>query len=320
MRLLLATLARRCCRADVAESGRAAVRIEPRAGARRIGSAARLHGLRDVPRSGGPRSVSPASACPGSLGCSSTGRTGSTRATSAAVDGIARSPRRRARCSTSARVLPAVHGGRQARRRTPCVAASSSRRVDLARACSSGWADGVGAGTADHCRAVRRTRSLPAELGRAGWSRQLHDPIRRSRRRRRRVAAARRGRCSTARSIRLDFAWPERQACAVEADGRAAGTPTTADFERDLRPAATGHQPPSGVDATYRFGWTDVTQRRRDRAGRACRVLGAIRSRRRPRELVVADATTPMWPARADGRASVVASVEPVHGGLGARR
>ena len=64
-------------------------------------------------------------------------------------------------------------------------------------------------------------------------------------------------RCRDGRFVRLDFAWPERR-LAIEADGRRWHS-TAADFERDMARsnsvAATGW-------TLYRFGWTDVHQRR----------------------------------------------------------
>jgi len=64
-------------------------------------------------------------------------------------------------------------------------------------------------------------------------------------------------RCVDGRLVRLDFAWPE-QRVAVEADGRRWHA-TTADFESDR---ARGNSITASGWALYRFGWSDVRERR----------------------------------------------------------
>ena len=64
-------------------------------------------------------------------------------------------------------------------------------------------------------------------------------------------------RCVDGRRVRLDFAWPD-QRVAVEADGRRWHA-TTADFERDR---ARGNSITASGWSLYRFGWSDVRERR----------------------------------------------------------
>jgi hypothetical protein len=64
-------------------------------------------------------------------------------------------------------------------------------------------------------------------------------------------------RCIDGRPVELDFAWPDRR-IAVEADGRLWHA-TTADFESDR--ARSNSITASGW-ALYRFGWSDVHERR----------------------------------------------------------
>jgi hypothetical protein len=77
-------------------------------------------------------------------------------------------------------------------------------------------------------------------------------------------------RCIDGRQVRLDFAWPD-QRVAVEADGRRWHA-TTADFERDL--ARSNSITASGW-SIYRFGWSDVRDRR---AGTVASVHRAFRA------------------------------------------
>jgi very-short-patch-repair endonuclease len=77
-------------------------------------------------------------------------------------------------------------------------------------------------------------------------------------------------RCADGRRVRLDFAWPAEQV-AVEADGRRWHA-TTADFERDL--ARSNSITASGW-ALYRFGWSDVRDRR---AGTVASIHRAFRA------------------------------------------
>jgi very-short-patch-repair endonuclease len=64
-------------------------------------------------------------------------------------------------------------------------------------------------------------------------------------------------RCEDGRLVRLDQAWPDRRV-AVEADGRRWHS-TSADFERDM---ARANSITASGWTLYRFGWTDVHQRR----------------------------------------------------------
>jgi very-short-patch-repair endonuclease len=64
-------------------------------------------------------------------------------------------------------------------------------------------------------------------------------------------------RCVDGRRVRLDFAWPVERV-AVEADGRRWHA-TTADFERDR---VRGNSITASGWALYRFGWSDVRERR----------------------------------------------------------
>ena len=64
-------------------------------------------------------------------------------------------------------------------------------------------------------------------------------------------------RCLDGRRVRLDFAWPDT-GVAVEADGRRWHA-TTADFERDR---ARGNSITASGWSLYRFGWSDVRERR----------------------------------------------------------
>jgi hypothetical protein len=64
-------------------------------------------------------------------------------------------------------------------------------------------------------------------------------------------------RCVDGRRVELDFAWPEER-IAVEADGRLWHA-TTADFESDR---ARGNSIAASGWSLYRFGWSDVRERR----------------------------------------------------------
>jgi very-short-patch-repair endonuclease len=64
-------------------------------------------------------------------------------------------------------------------------------------------------------------------------------------------------RCVDGRQVELDFGWPEHRV-AVEADGRLWHA-TTADFERDR---ARGNSIAASGWSLYRFGWSDVRERR----------------------------------------------------------
>jgi hypothetical protein len=77
-------------------------------------------------------------------------------------------------------------------------------------------------------------------------------------------------RCVDGRRVELDFAWPD-QRVAVEADGRRWHA-TTADFERDR---ARGNSITASGWSLYRFGWTDVRERR---AGTVASIHRAFRA------------------------------------------
>jgi very-short-patch-repair endonuclease len=77
-------------------------------------------------------------------------------------------------------------------------------------------------------------------------------------------------RCVDGRRVRLDFAWPEERV-AVEADGRRWHA-TTADFERDR---ARGNSITASGWSLYRFGWSDVRDRR---AGTVASIHRAFRA------------------------------------------
>jgi hypothetical protein len=77
-------------------------------------------------------------------------------------------------------------------------------------------------------------------------------------------------RCVDGRRLRLDFAWPDA-GIAVEADGRRWHA-TTDDFERDR---VRGNSITSSGWSLYRFGWSDVRDRR---AGTVASIHRAFRA------------------------------------------